>query len=650
MKGRSYTFLGKPDMCGITGYLACNSAAPDRSIVERMCERLSHRGPDSSGFFCDQHAALGHRRLSIIDRRGGNQPLSNEDGSIQVVFNGEIYNFQALRRKLIEKGHKFATNSDTEVLVHLYEDAGERMPELLNGMFAFAIWDQKNQQMFLARDRLGEKPLYYSFSVPGVRFCFASELKALTAVPGFDAPVSGRSVCDFLAFSYIPDPQTIYRNVFKLEPGSSLTVNCASYHIRRYWEPAFLADRRLRFDDAVEALRDLAVDSVKCRLISEAPLGAFLSGGVDSSAVAGILARETGQRPKTFSIGFTSPKFDERAFARLMAGRCHTEHHEYVVSPEAHDAIEAVTRHFDEPFGDPSAIPTLHLARVTRQDVTVALGGDGADELFGGYRRYLFGVIEDRLRAAWPGWFRRSVIGLGAQYYPKFDYLPRIFRAKTLLANLSQEIGHAYFTSMSVFRDRELDCVLSSGLRRELRSYSPRDSFSARFAAVRHLSPLEQMQAVDLETYLPGDILVKLDRATMAHSLEARSPWLDYRLAELAFRLPSHFKIRGTRGKVVFKEAVAPFVPREILTRRKMGFSPPLAAWFRSSLAPAFRALVFRPEMEEYVNLPEVRRLWDEHQSRTWNHDRKLWNLLMLAGWDVHRQKSPVAELVEAAV
>ncbi len=637
-------------MCGIAGYLACDSVPPDRSIVERMCERLFHRGPDASGFFCDQHAALGHRRLSIIDRQGGNQPLANEDGSIQIVFNGEIYNFQVLRRELIEKGHRFASNSDTEVLVHLYEEAGERMPELLNGMFAFAIWDRKRQQMFLARDRLGEKPLYYSFSLPGIRFGFASELKALTAVPGFDATVSGRSVCDFLAFAYIPDPQTIYRNVFKLEPGSTLTVNRAGHHIRSYWKPAFLADRRLRFPDAVEALRDLAVDSVRCRLISEVPLGAFLSGGVDSSAVAGILARETHQRPKTFSIGFTSRKFDERAFARLMAGRCRTEHHESVVSPDAREAMETLTCHFDEPFGDPSAIPTLHLARVTRQDVTVALGGDGADELFGGYRRYAFGVIEDRLRAAWPDWFRRSVIGLCAQHYPKFDYLPQVFRAKTLLANLSQEIGHAYFTSMSVFRDRELDRVLSSNLRRELRGYSPRDSFCARFAAVRHLAPLEQMQAVDLETYLPGDILVKLDRATMAYSLEARSPWLDYRLAELAFRLPPHFKIRGTRGKIIFKEAVAPFVPHEILARRKMGFSPPLAAWFRASLSSTFRTLVFRPEMEEYVNLSEVQRLWDEHQSRTGNHDRKLWNLLMLAAWDAHRRKSPIAQLLEAAV
>jgi asparagine synthase (glutamine-hydrolysing) len=623
-------------MCGIAGYLTTDRVAPGSELIRRMCDRLKHRGPDGAGYYCSPGVALGHRRLSIIDVAGGAQPMANEDGTLQAVFNGEIYNFLELRRDL-ERRHLFTTRSDTEVLIHLYEEVGERLPEFLNGMFAFAIWDIRRKELFLARDRFGKKPLYYSSGIPGTRFCFASELKALAAMPGFDPPVDPRSVADFLALSYVPDPNTIYKGVAKLPPAHSMTVTESGSRLRRYWSPDFAVDSRLGFGAAVEEIRSLAADSVKRRMISDVPLGAFLSGGVDSTAVVGVMAGLAPGKVKTFSIGFTDKRFDELHYARIAAARHSTEHHEQVVSPSIHEIFDTLINHFDEPFGDASAIPMLYLSRMTREHVTVALSGDGADELFGGYRRYFFGVLEERLRNRFPQWFRQSVIRVGARYYPKFDYLPQIFRAKTLLHNLTQEISDSYFTSMSTFRDDGLEAVLSPEIGAGLSGYSPRRNFRARFEAVRDLPPLEQMQAVDLETYLPGDILVKADRATMAYSLESRSPWLDYRLAELFGRMPSAFKLHGRAGKHIFKRAMAPYVPAPLLHRKKMGFSVPLAAWFRTSLKPAFEDSVLQPGSDCFYMPAEVRRIWREHQSGLHDHSRKLWNLLMLSVWhNVH--------------
>jgi asparagine synthase (glutamine-hydrolysing) len=619
-------------MCGIAGYLS-DELPPDPAVVKLMCDKLVHRGPDDYGWYRDSQAALGHRRLSIIDVDGGHQPLANEDGSLQVVFDGEIYNYRELRRDLISRGHRFATRSDTEVLVHLYEEAGERLPEYLNGMFAFTIWDIRRQELFLARDRFGKKPLYYSSAVPGVRFCFASELKALAALPGFDPQVEPQSVADFLSLSYVPDPATIYKNVFKLRPGHSLTVGLNSETSRRYWKLRFSAEDRPDFSKAVREIQDLASDAIERRMISDVPLGAFLSGGVDSSAVVALMAAHAPDRVKTFSIGFTEEKCDELRFARMVAGRYQTDHHERVVSPSVYEMLDTQVEHFDEPFADASAIPTLYLARMTRQHVKVALSGDGADEVFGGYRRYRFGVLEHRLRQRLPRWFRESVIRTSAQLYPKFDYLPQAFRAKTLLTNLSQQIGDAYFASMSVFRDGALGAILAPELRRTLGTYSPRESFRERFARVAHLDPLGQMQAVDFETYLPGDILVKADRATMAYSLESRSPWLDYRLVELAARLPPGYKIRGASGKYIFKEAMRALLPADVLDRSKMGFSVPLSEWFRTKLRPTFEEAVLSGSPESLVSLTDAKRLWREHQSGAFNHERKLWSLLMLSCW-----------------
>jgi asparagine synthase (glutamine-hydrolysing) len=615
-----------------------------------MCDRLVHRGPDGSGYFRDGCIGLGHRRLAIIDLSTGDQPMGNEDGSLQVVFNGEIYNYRELREELVKKGHRFRTKSDTEVLVHLYEEEGERMPERLNGMFAFAIWDAGRQELYLARDRFGKKPLYYTTAVPGMRLAFGSELKALAAIPGFPSKIHARSVSDFLCFGYVPDPLTIYEDVFKLPPAHSLLVTAGQSRdrkgageegaprLRRYWRPVFDIREDANFEEEVEKIRALAADSVKRRMISDVPLGAFLSGGVDSSAVVALMARPDGPPVRTFSIGFTNESFDERRFARMIVERYRTGHQEQVVSPDIFEMLEVLVKHYDEPFGDSSAIPMLYLSRMTRQYVTVALCGDGADELFGGYRRYLYGVREQRLREMFPDWFRKSVVKAGARYYPRWDRAPRALRARSTLVSLSEELADMYFGEMSAFRERGFERVFAPSLGRLLGGYSTREHFTGLFRAVRDLAPLQQMQAVDFDTYLPGDILVKADRATMAYSLESRSPWLDYRLGELACRLPAAFKLKDGVGKRIFKRAMEPYLPEEILRRRKMGFGVPLVEWFRTALRPVFPALVLRPEMEEYLDLDEVRRYWEEHQQGRRNHAEKLWYLFMLGCWDARHR------------
>ena len=636
-------------MCGIAGYVAGDSRDFGPSVLEQMCDSIQHRGPDAYGYFRKGGVALGHRRLSIIDLSGGGQPLGNEDGSIQIVFNGEIYNYLELREDLVKKGHQFQTHSDTEVLVHLYEEAGERMPEYLNGMFAFALWDGRKNELFLARDPFGKKPLYYSTDSPGFRLIFASELKALIGLPGFDAEINSRAIADYLVFGYIADPETIYRRVSKLMPGHSLLLTREGARIRKFWEPRFDIDSAMDFGRTAAECFDLAADSVERRMMSEVPLGGFLSGGVDSSAVVAMMAQRSKQQVKTFSIGFTSAEWDEVEYARMVAKRYSTDHHERVVTPSIEEMLPVVAHHYDEPFSDSSAIPTLYLSRITREHVTVALSGDGGDELFGGYRRYQFGVFEERMRSYVPRWFRRTAVRQAARWYPKFDYLPRPFRAKAVFEGISLDLAESYFEAMTGFRFGLYESILSPDLKKSLGGYSPRQRFIDRFSKYKHLPPLQQLEAVDLETYLPGDILVKVDRASMAYSLEVRCPLLDKRLGSLACRMPADFKINQGTGKYIFKEMVKPHVPEPILTRSKMGFGVPMHEWMRTSLKPVFESVVLRPEAERYISLDKVRAIWQAHQSGTRNHSRELWSLLALMCWDDRYQaKQPGQVLAEA--
>lgn len=618
-------------MCGIAGFLTRGGVRAEPGWVRSMGASLAHRGPDGDGYFVDENLALGHRRLSIIDLESGAQPMANEDESLVIVFNGEIYNFLELRPELERQGHVFRTRSDTEVLLHLYEQHGEAMTERLNGMFAFAIWDRKKRELFLARDRFGKKPLYYLLDQGPFRIAFASEAKALLALPGVDRGVDPTSVADFLAFSYVPEPRSIFRSIRKLAAGSSMLVSDAHMRERRYWKLEFGESGRT-WEEAAAEIDRLASDAVRLRLVSDVPLGAFLSGGVDSSAAVAYMARHAPGRVRTFSIGFSERAYDETRYARTVAERYATDHEEQTVRPQITEMLEVLAEHFDEPFGDASAIPTLYLARMTRQFVTVALCGDGADEIFAGYRRYRHAMIEEKIRRKFPGWFRRTFFRAAGKLYPKFDFLPQIFRAKTLLSNLSRGLAEAYYHSMTVFRGAELDRILTGDLRAALGGYDTLEQYAARFERHRELAPLHQLQAVDIETYLPGDILVKADRATMAFSLEGRSPWLDYRLGELAAGLPPEWKISGRNGKFIFKKTVEPLVPGEILWRPKMGFVMPLKEWFRGELRPVFEKEVLEGA-SGLIDRGEAARLLEEHVSGARNRDRWLWNLLVLQKW-----------------
>ncbi len=605
-----------------------------------MCDRIAHRGPDGDGYFTDQRIALGHRRLSIIDVAGGAQPIGNEDGRYQIIFNGEIYNYRDLVPVLKSRGHQFKTHSDTEVILHLYEDEGVRTPEFLVGMFALAIWDRQQQTLFLARDRFGEKPLYYSFDVPGMQLCFASELKALTLIPGFPDEVSPQSVAEFLNFSYVADPDTIYRRTHKLQPAEWMLVDARGGSRRQiYWAPEFRGETQP--DEAAQRARleEIARQSVVGQMVSDVPLGGFLSGGVDSSAVVAYMAQAAPDRVKTFSIGFTSEKYDELKYARLVAEQYRTDHEEETVSPSIEEMLDTLIDHYDEPFGDSSAIPTMYLARMTRKHVTVALSGDGADELFGGYRRYSFALKEEMARRAMPAWARRKLIRPAARVYPKFDYLPRVFRAKATLTGIASTFEEAYYNAMTRFGDQGLAGILGGDVLSDLNGYSSRECYCDRFTPYRHLPRLAQMQAVDWRTYLPGDILVKVDRAAMAFSLESRAPFLDHRLAEFAAALPTSLKIRGTTGKVLFKQAVQTHLPERTIARSKMGFSVPLPEWFRTSLKPVYEERVLTPRMEAYLNLNAAKQLYDEHLSGLKDHSSKLWNILMLACWDARHRR-----------
>jgi len=619
-------------MCGIAGFLTRGGLRAEESWIRSMGASLAHRGPDGEGYFVEDGLALGHRRLSNIDLESGAQPMANEDGSLVIVFNGEIYNFLDLRPELERQGHVFRTRSDTEVLLHLYEQYGESMTERLNGMFAFAIWDRRKGELFLARDRFGKKPLYYLLDHGSWRFAFSSEAKGLLALPGVDRAVEPSSVADFLAFGYVPEPRSIFRSIRKLPAGCSLLVSESRFSERRYWRLEFSESPRC-WEDAVAEIDRLASDAVRLRLVSDVPLGAFLSGGVDSSAAVAYMARHAPGRVRTFSIGFSERDYDETRYARMVAERYQTDHQEQTVRPQIGEMLGVLVDHFDEPFGDSSAIPALYLARMTRQFVTVALSGDGADEVFAGYRRYRHALAEERVRRKFPQWFRRSFVRFAGRIYPKFDYLPQIFRAKTVLTNLGHELADAYYNSMTVFRGGELAGALSAELRGALGGYDSRASYSDRFLPYCELPPLAQLQAVDMETYLPGDILVKADRATMAWSLEGRSPWLDYRLAELAASLPPEWKATASNGKYIFKKTVEPLVPAEILWRPKMGFVMPLKEWFRGELRPVFEHEVLEGPDAGLIDRQQAALLLGQHVSGVRNRDRWLWNLLVLQLW-----------------
>jgi asparagine synthase (glutamine-hydrolysing) len=605
-----------------------------------MTESLAHRGPDGSGEHFEPGVALGHRRLSIIDVATGQQPLYSEDRSVVVVFNGEIYNYQSLIPELQALGHTFHTRSDTEVIVHAWESWGESCVQRFRGMFAFALWDRNSQTLFLARDRLGVKPLFYSLLSDG-HVLFGSELKSIALHPALDRGLDVRAVEEYFALGYIAEPRTIYRNVHKLPPGHSLMIRRteALPPSREYWDVKFTLDNSLTMREATEELQRRLEESTTLRMISEVPLGAFLSGGVDSSAVVATMARVSSTPVTTCSISFDDPAFDEAAFAQQVASRYRTVHHVEKVKSDDFDLLDELAAVYDEPYADSSAIPTYRVCQLARKHVTVALSGDGGDENFGGYRRYRLHMGEENLRSALPLSFRRRIFGFLGAVYPKADWAPRVFRAKSTFQALARDSVDAYLHGVSIVRDSMRERLFSKELIAQLGGYRVNEVFNRHAARVETDDPLALIQYLDLKTYLIGDINTKVDRASMAHSLEVREPLMDHPLVEWLASLPSSLKIREGQGKYLLKKAMEPHLPKDILYRPKMGFAVPLARWFRGPLRQRVRDSLLGETLAGtgMFNRRELEHWVDAHQSGRRDYSAPIWTMLMFEAF-VKRQ------------
>ncbi|MCC7423912.1 MAG: asparagine synthase (glutamine-hydrolyzing) [Planctomycetaceae bacterium] len=636
-------------MCGIAGVLYSDPRRPpDPEVLRRMGASIAHRGPDADGFLIDPGLGLIHRRLSIIDLAGGDQPLGNEDGSIQVVFNGEIYNYVELRRRLESRGHRFRTNSDTEVLVHLYEEHGERLTEHLRGMFAFALWDRPRRRLTLARDHVGQKPLYLYRDAE--KLIFGSELKAILAHPDVDRTLDPAAVEDYLTFGMIPGSRSIFTRVRKLRAAHRLTVEAPHFDVepRRFWQLRFRPDGTRSVEDWKSAVTEKLTETVVAHRIADVPVGAFLSGGLDSSTVVSALTAHGGAKLKTFSIGFDEAEYSELPYARQVAQHFGTDHIEEVVRPQAIGSLEDLVRFYDEPFADSSAIPTMAVARVASQHVKVALSGDGGDEAFGGYARYAHDLQEARIRALLPAWLRRTLVRGAAAAWPRTDWLPRPLRWKSALTNLSLDPSAAYANTLSIVRQPLRRELLNPDLRRLLEGYRPESIVSKAFG--NPPDPLGGMLAADIELLLPDDFLTKVDRASMAYGLEVRPPFVDHELLELTAQIPSSLKVCRGETKWLLKELMdpaesgtpdreqRPSLPRlpVTLTRRpKQGFEIPIHQWLQGPLAGVFRESVLSPghSVGELISQSVARRLFDQHQSGTGRHGHVLWSLLVLARW-----------------
>lgn len=620
-------------MCGIAGIVDFAGVPIDARLVRAMCDALRHRGPDDQGIVDlgvngqrSRAAAVvfGNRRLSIIDVAGGHQPIPNEDRTVWTVLNGEIYNYRTLRDELESNGHQFATRTDTEVIVHAYETYGDAFVEHLDGMFALAIWDTRRQRLLLARDRLGMKPLVYVHL--GSRLTFASELQALFAVPDIPRDIDPVAIGNYLTYMAIPAPRTVFRAARKIPPAHVLTLEDGHCSLRRYWTLAFEPKRRLSDTDAAERVVELLRDAVRKRLMSDVPIGAFLSGGVDSSAVVALMAGLSDRPVKTFSVGFEEESYDERPHARRVAEVFGCNHHEFVVQPRAVEVLPRLVRHFGEPFADSSAVPTSYVAGLTREHVTVALNGDGGDEAFGGYGRHLANALAERFAVtpiAGPlRWAVKTVVRSSR------DGRGRRSRLKRFVEAAAWSRAERYRAWAGVF---------SPELATQI--FPPAAGADAGVAEIfdrhRFLDPVDSMLAVDTEFYLPTDLLVKMDITSMMHSLEARSPFLDHHLLEFSARLPSHQKVRRLTTKFILKRAMRGLVPVENLTREKRGFTVPVGRWLRGELRDCLtdHLLSSKAAADGFICGAAVERLVREHLTETHDRSHQLWTLLMLEMW-----------------
>jgi asparagine synthase (glutamine-hydrolysing) len=622
-------------MCGIVGQARHDGGIPERVLLERMCAALQHRGPDSRGIHVEPDGGLGIQRLRIIDLVTGDQPIFNEDRSVVVVLNGEIYNFEQLREELRARGHRFATSGDTEVIVHLYEEAGPACVERLHGMFGLAVWDASRRRLVLARDRLGKKPLFYS--VADGSLSFASELGALLENPEVPRDLDLEAIDAYLAYRYIPSPLTAFRAVRKVPPAHRLVFEEGRVRVERYWRLDF--GRKARFsseEEVYEGVREHLRRAVRLRMISDVPLGAFLSGGIDSGAVVASMAEFSAEPVKTFSIGFRS-ELDERPLARLVAQRFATDHHELVVEPNAIEVLPRIIRHHGEPFADPTSVPTFYLAEMAREHVTVALNGDGGDEAFGGYNRYQAGLLAARL-ARLPAAARRAGAALAARIPTNRQISSRQMRARRLGETLMLDDAGRHFAYMTSLQGLRRDRLYAPEFAATLGPSNAELRFRALWEQGSATHTLDRMFEVDTLTYLPDDLLAKVDIATMACSLEGRSPLLDHELMQFAASLPPELKVTRREKKIALRRALRGVLPEEILSAPKRGFQPPVAAWLRGELRDHARDVLLDPVARErgYFQPEAVAALLDEHATGATDHSQGIWTLLVLELW--HRE------------
>lgn len=625
-------------MCGITGFVSPKENLTDesRSVLEKMNRAIFHRGPDEDGFFINAQAAMAMRRLAIIDLAGGQQPIFNQDRTKAIVFNGEIYNFQELRAELEKLGHKFYTNCDTEVIIHLYERYGVDCVKHLRGMFAFAIWDEREKSLFAARDRVGKKPLLYSYQSDGT-FIFGSEFRALLAHPEIGREINHEAIHHYLSYLCVPAPLTAFKQIRKLEPAHWLLWKNGEIKTGRYWQPDFHHKIKISEPEAEEETLRLVREATRLRLISEVPLGAFLSGGVDSSAVVALMAEASGTKPvKTFSIGFEEQDFSELKYARRVAEHVGAEHHEFIVKPDAIEVLPLLVEHYGEPYADSSAIATYYVSRETRRHVTVALNGDGGDESFAGYERYFAMRLAEKYRRI-PGVLRKRLIETALNLVPVSETrrrspardlkrflqaasLPRVERYFRWVSSLDRETKNAFYTE---------------DFRHEVSGFDSADFLGKWFAESNGNGIVDATMLTDQMTYLPNDLLVKVDIASMANSLEARSPLLDHKVIEFAASLPESIKLRGSETKYLLKKVASRLVPREVLYRRKMGFGVPLPHWFRSELKDFLRDVLLSEKAQKrgLIRHEVVERMIREHTSGARDRASQLWTLLMLELW-----------------
>ena len=619
-------------MCGIVGLVRNDGKPVDRDLLARMNDAIRHRGPDDDGFYLNGPVGLGMRRLAIIDLKSGQQPIHNQDGTTWIVFNGEIYNYLELRQQLEKLGHTFYTNSDTEAIVHAYDQYGSNCPKYLRGMFAFAIWDERTQELFLTRDRVGKKPVLYA-EVNG-QLVFGSEFTALLQHPDISREIQPEAIDAYLSFMCVPAPLTAYRSIRKLEPGHWLRWRKGEITIERYWQPDFSQKLDISEEEAGERAIEILRDSVKVRLMSEVPLGAFLSGGIDSSAVVALMAQESNEKVKTFSIGFEEQDFSELHHARRVAEWVGADHHEFIVRPDAIEILPLLVEHYGEPYADSSAVPTYYVARETRKHVTVALNGDGGDESFAGYERYAAMQLAENYRKV-PEFVRKSVkVGVGLIPTSELGR-SRLRSGKRFLEAASLPKVDRYLRWMSIFDTTAKSSLYSDAFKSETTSGYAKSLLEPWFVRANGSGFVDASLLADLMTYLPNDLLVKVDIATMAVSLEARSPFLDHHVIEFAASLPEKFKLRGLTTKYLLKKVLRKLLPSENLDRRKMGFGVPIGHWFRGKMQPFLREVVLSEKaLNRGLFRPEtVRQLVDQHTEGKRDYSHQLWTLLMLELW-----------------